>query len=55
MLAIIYNYAASLIKKRNTGKKYIEPDDKHLKLPLNLCLRIIVDRILQLVRPLQET
>lgn len=27
MLAIIYNYAASLIKKRNTGKKYIEPDD----------------------------
>lgn len=27
MLAIIYNYAASLIKKRNTGKRYIEPDD----------------------------
>lgn len=27
MLAIIYNYAASLIKKRNTGKKYTEPDE----------------------------
>lgn len=27
MLAIIYKYAASLIKKRTTGKKYIEPDE----------------------------
>ena len=27
MLSIIYNYAASLIKKRNTGKKYTEPDE----------------------------
>lgn len=27
MLSIIYNYATSLIKKRTTGKKYIEPDE----------------------------
>lgn len=27
MLTIIYNYAASLIKKKTTGKKYIEPDE----------------------------
>lgn len=27
MLAIIYNYASSLIKKRTTGRKYIEPDE----------------------------
>ncbi len=27
MLSIIYKYAASLIKKRTTGKKYIEPEE----------------------------